>query len=144
MLEKFSSSVNIGDVVDVKGGYFRNYLLPRGKVLRYSKENQEIFDEQREKIESENKKRIEEAKRIFDIIDGAVLDMHKSASNDSKLYGSVVAHEVVDTVYESKSVKIDPKFVNFREKIKEIGRFAITITLHPDVVANLELNVCKE
>ena len=133
----------LGDVVDVKDGYARNYLIPRGMALPATEGNikhvQEILRQRRRKSERE-KARAEETARS---LEGMVLEILKPVGEGGKLFGSVTASDVVEKLKE-KGIEIERKMVLFPHKIRELGVYPITIRLHREVKVEIKIDVRAE
>ncbi len=142
LLEKIRKLGNTGDVVTVKDGFARNYLLPYGKCLRKNQENLKMFEEKKAFLEEQNKKRIESAKQIFDEIDNKEFVAIVNASEEKKLYGSITQREVVEILGKS-GFKVAKKDVILNIPIKMLGVYPIEIELNPDVVATINLNIAR-
>lgn len=142
LLEKLSHYGNIGDLVEVKGGFARNYLFPRKKAMRATEANKAIFEARREEIEKENKLKFEEASRNAKLIGECTLFVEKEADDDGKLYGAVSVKEIIAALEKEKNIKITAESV-ILNKIKEIGIYDVDIKLHGDVNIIINLNVCR-
>ncbi len=142
LLEKIRKLGNTGDVVTVKDGFARNYLLPYGKCLRKNAENLKVFEEKKAFLEEQNKKRIEDAKEIFERIHEKEFITIVNASEEKKLYGSITQREVVE-VLGKNDVRLERKDVILNTPIKLLGVYPIEIELNPDVVATINLNVAR-
>ncbi len=142
LLEKIRKLGNTGDVVTVKDGFARNYLLPYGKCLRKNKENLKVFEEKKAFLEEQNKKRIDNAKQIFEIIHNKEFITIVNASEEKKLYGSITQREVVE-ILRKNDFKVEKKDVILNVPIKLLGVYPIEIELNPDVVATINLNVAR-
>ncbi len=133
----------LGDVIEVKDGYARNYLIPRGLALPATEGNvkhvQDILRQKERKSEREKAKASETAKSL----EGTVLEIHKPAGEGGKLFGSITASDVVEKLKE-KGIEIERKMVLFPHKIRELGIYPITIRLHRDVKVEIKIDVKAE
>lgn len=142
LLERVGNLGTIGDVVTVKDGYARNFLLPNKKALRANKANKEIFEANRERLEKENEERRAAAATEGDKIDGMTIELIRQASQTGQLYGSVSVRDIVVEL-ESRGEAITKKQVILERPIKEIGMHEVTITLHAEVDATIKVNVAR-
>jgi large subunit ribosomal protein L9 len=143
LLEKIKKLGNIGDLVVVKDGYARNYLFTRKKALRFTKENQERFEVEKEIIEKANAEKNKLAAKDSKKISGKTLVFIRQAGDDGKLYGSVTNKDIASTLKSEFSVEISVENIIINEKIKEIGFHDIVVELHAEVDAKLRLIVAR-
>jgi large subunit ribosomal protein L9 len=142
LLERLGSRGNIGDVVDVKAGHARNWLLPQGKALRATKENIRYFEAQREEIEKRNAERREEAERAAADFENLQLVMIRQAGRTGQLYGSVSTRDIAEALTEQGKT-VSRSQVQLNRAIKSLGLYKVQITLHPEVILNIEVNVAR-
>ena len=142
LLERIERLGQMGDVVKVKPGYARNYLLPQKKALRATRTNIEQFESQRNQLEADNLKRRDEAKTIADRLDGLNLIVIRSAGESGQLYGSVNARDIADAVTES-GFTIGRQQVIVERAVKTLGFHNFRIKLHPEVEAAVIANVAR-
>lgn len=142
LLERIEKLGQMGDVVTVKPGYARNYLLPRRKALRATETNRTAFEHQRSQLEAENLKRREEAERVARDLDGLGVVIVRQASESNQLYGSVATRDISDAVTEA-GISIDRRQVQLDSPIKSVGMHPIRIVLHPEVAAEVIVNVAR-
>lgn len=140
LLERITRLGNVGDVVKVKNGYARNFLIPMKKALRASEANKKVFEERRHIIEEQNAKLKEAAEAIFKKLDGMNLTMLRQASQEGKLYGSVGVRDIAEALAEKKH-EIPKSQIVLASTIKTTGEFPVRINLHPDVIATVNVNV---
>jgi large subunit ribosomal protein L9 len=140
LLESLNKLGNIGDLVTVKDGYARNYLIPQKKALRANDENKEYFSKIKKDLVEKNKKIIEDAKLIVQKISKLEVIFIRNASDNGQLYGSVSPKDV-SNYFTEKKINIKPSNVNFHDAIKKIGIYEINIRLHPEVGCNLKINI---
>ena len=143
LLEKISKYGDLGDVVEVRAGFARNYLLPKGKALRATEENKEVFEKQRKVIEAENKKKLDEAQALADSMKDLVISMERQSDDDGRLYGSVTAKDISAEITQKIDRKIDTGMVRLADKIREIGEHEVEIAVHPDVVFTMKLEISR-
>lgn len=142
LLERVEKLGSIGDVVTVKDGYARNYLLPNKKALRANDANRKVFEANRARLETENAERRTEAEKQGENVDGTEIVLIRASSNSGQLYGSVNVRDIVMGL-EEKGHKIDKKQVIMGSPIKTIGMFDVTIALHPEVRVTVKANVAR-
>ena len=142
LLERVESLGTIGDVVNVRDGYARNYLLPQKKALRANDNNRKVFEANRERLEKENAERRGEAEKAGEKVDGTELVLIRSASNSGQLYGSVSVRDIVAAL-EEKGHKIWKSQVILEHPIKTIGMFNVRVALHPEVSVIVKANVAR-
>jgi large subunit ribosomal protein L9 len=142
LLERVEKLGNIGDVVSVKDGYARNYLLPNKKALRSNEANRKVFEANRERLEQENAEKRAEAEKQGEKVDGTEIVLIRAASNSGQLYGSVNVRDVVAGLAD-KGHDIDKKQVVMGAPIKTIGMFDVTVSLHPEVQVIVKANVAR-
>ena len=142
LLERVAKLGQMGDVVDVKPGYARNYLLLQKKALTASKANIAAFEEQKSQLEARNLETRKEAEALGEKLDGQQFIVIRQASDGGSLYGSVTTRDAADAATEA-GFSIDRKQVNIPTPIKELGLHGVTVTLHPEVEVTMKLNVAR-
>lgn len=142
LLERIAKLGQMGDVVTVKPGYARNFLLPQGKALRANKANMAHFESQRAHLEARNLERKKEAEAVAEKLDGTTYVAVRSAGETGQLYGSVAARDIVATL-EENGFSIGRSQVELNQPIKIIGLHTVTIVLHPEVNAEITMNVAR-
>jgi len=142
LLERVGNLGNIGDVVIVKDGFARNFLLPNKKALRANKANKALFEANRERLEKENEKRRAAAAKEGEKIDGMTIEMIRQASQTGQLYGSVSVRDIVAEL-EERGEAITKKQVILDRPVKEIGMHEVTVNLHAEVEATIKVNVAR-
>ncbi|ARS26345.1 50S ribosomal protein L9 [Sphingomonas sp. KC8] len=142
LLERVEKLGAIGDVVTVKNGFARNYLLPRKKALRANAANKKVFEANRERIVAENAKRREEAMADSQGIDGKVLTLIRQASNVGALYGSVSARDLAEAL-EADGKKVLKSQIILDRPIKNIGLHTVKVALHPEVSVSIKINIAR-
>lgn len=142
LLERIEKLGQMGDVVKVKPGYARNYLLPRKKALRASESSRALFEAQRAQLEAENLKNRQEAERIASDVNGRTIIIVRQASDSDQLYGSVTTRDIANGITES-GVTIDRRQVVLPNPIKTVGMHPVRIDLHPEVTAEIVANIAR-
>ena len=142
LLQRIEKLGTIGDVVTVKDGYARNFLLPQKKALRANEANKKVFEANRERLEKENAERRSEAEKNGEKVDGAEIVLIRAASNTGQLYGSVNVRDIVNGLND-KGHEIDKKQVIMGNPIKTIGMHDVRIDLHPEVSVTIKANVAR-
>ena len=142
LLERVAKLGQMGDVVDVKSGYARNFLLPQGKALSASAANIAQFEEQKAQLEARNLETKKEAEELAAKLDGQQFIVIRSASDAGALYGSVTTRDAADAATEN-GFTLDRKQVVLTGPIKHLGVHSVSIVLHPEVTAEINLNVAR-
>ena len=142
LLERVEKLGAIGDVVKVKDGFARNYLLPRKKALRANEANRKVFEASRARIEEENAARRSEAEKDSKGVDGKTVKLIRQASNTGQLYGSVSARDIAEAL-EGVGAKVAKSQVVLDRPIKTIGVHEVKIALHPEVQVLVKVNVAR-
>ncbi|MFN3700946.1 MAG: 50S ribosomal protein L9 [Alphaproteobacteria bacterium] len=144
LLEKVDKLGKMGDLVTVKPGYARNYLIPQKKAMRASKENIAYFEAQRKFLEGENDKARQEAEKLAKTLDGVKAAIIRQASESGQLYGSVTSRDIADQVNEAVKNKIvDRSMVRLNDNFKSIGLFPVEVALHPEVIVTVTVNIAR-
>lgn len=142
LLERVAKLGQMGDVVTVKDGYGRNYLLPQGKALRANEANIKNFEERKAQLEARNLETKAEAEALAAKLDGETFVVIRSASDGGNLYGSVTTRDASNIATEA-GFSVDRKQVVIRQPIKVLGLHDVEIHLHPEVVCEIQLNVAR-
>src|SRR5581483_5052064 len=142
LLERIERLGQIGDVVKVKPGFARNFLLPMKKALRATEANKKQFEEQRHQIEANNLKRRQEAEKIKDKVDGLKVVVIRQASETGILFGSVSNRDIAEGVTRA-GFTVDRRQVILDKPIKTLGLHDVRVALHPEVVVRFTANVAK-
>jgi len=142
LLERVEKLGSIGDVVTVKNGFARNFLLPNKKALRANESNRKLFESNRAKIESDNANKRGDAEVASKDVDGKSVILIRQASNVGALYGSVSARDIVDAL-EAEGAKVTKSQVVLVKPIKAIGLHDVRIALHPEVSVTVKVNVAR-
>jgi len=142
LLERVEKLGGIGDVVNVKNGFARNYLLPNKKALRANESNRKVFEANRAKIEADNAERRTDAEKSAKGVDGKTVQLIRQASNTGQLYGSVSARDIVEAL-EGEGAKVTKSQVVLDRPIKNIGVHDVKVALHPEVAVIVKVNVAS-
>ncbi|MDA5094388.1 50S ribosomal protein L9 [Aliiroseovarius sp. KMU-50] len=142
LLERVAKLGQMGDVVDVKPGFARNFLLPQGKALTASKANIAGFEAQKAQLEANNLETKKEAEALAEKLDGQQFIVIRSASDAGALYGSVTPRDAADVATEG-GFTVDKKQVILNAPIKYLGLHTVSVKLHPEVEASIDLNVAR-
>ena len=142
LLERVEKLGAIGDVVKVKDGFARNYLLPRKKALRANDTNRKFFEANRAKIEEDNANRRGEAEQASKGVDGKTVKLIRQASNTGQLYGSVSARDIVEAL-EAEGAHLTKSQIVLDRPIKAIGMHEVKVALHPEVSVTVKVNVAR-
>jgi len=142
LLERVEKLGGIGDVVSVKPGFARNFLLPRKKALRANESNRKVFETNRAQIEADNAARRATAETDAKGIDGKSVTLIRQASNTGQLYGSVSVRDIVEAL-ESDGVKVQKNQVVLDRPIKAIGVNKVKVALHAEVAVTITVNVAR-
>ena len=142
LLERVAKLGQMGDVVDVKPGYARNFLLPQGKALTASDANVASFEQQKAQLEARNLETKKEAEALAERLDGQQFIVIRSASEAGSLYGSVTPRDAAE-VATAEGFTVDRRQVVLRGPIKDLGLHTVSVVLHPEVEAEISLNVAR-
>ena len=142
LLERIEKLGSIGDVVNVKDGYARNFLLPNKKALRANDANRKVFEANRARIEADNAARRGDAEKHSTDVEGKSVVLIRASSNSGQLYGSVSVRDIVDAL-NADGANITKSMVILERPIKTIGVFDVRVALHPEVSVNVKVNVAR-
>lgn len=142
LLQRIHKLGTIGDVVNVKPGFARNYLLPKKMALRATKENMAYFEQQRAQIEAKNAETRAVAQAIADKISCFSVLLVRQASEKGHLYGSVTSRDIAAAI-KTDEVKVIANQINLNTPIKTLGVYDLSVNLHPEVIVPLKLSVAK-
>lgn len=142
LLERVENLGQMGDVVDVRPGYARNFLLPQKKALRANEANKKVFENQRADLEARNLERKSEAAAAAERIDGKSFVVIRQSSEMGVLYGSVSTRDIAQTA-SADGVHIERSQVRLEKPLKMLGVFPVRIVLHPEVDARIEINIAR-
>lgn len=142
LLERVEKLGTIGDVVTVKDGYARNYLLPNKKALRANEANRKVFEANRAKIEADNASRRADAEVHSKDVEGKSVVLIRASSNSGQLYGSVSVRDIVDAL-NADGANLAKSMIVLERPIKTIGVFDVRVQLHPEVAVTVKVNVAR-
>lgn len=140
LLETFDKLGQIGDIVKVKNGFARNYLIPNKKALRANKANKEVFQTIKKDLIEKNKQFVDESKSVLKKIENKEIVFIRNASDNGQLYGSVSPKDISNYFHEN-NLDIKPSNINLHSSIKKIGIYDLNIKLHAEVGCSLKINV---
>ena len=143
LLENIMKLGKIGDQVEVKNGFARNYLLKQGKALRTSKENIELVSQKKVELNKNNEEAKNQFKEVASKILNKILKFNKESKENGELYGSIKPKEVSSAFKSILKVEISPSQIDLRQEITQIGKYKINVNLHADVTANVNLHIDK-
>lgn len=142
LLERIEKLGQMGDVVNVRPGFARNYLLPQKKALRATDANRAEFENQRTQFETVNLEQRKEAEQIAGKFEGLTITIVRQASDNDQLYGSVTVRNIAHSITEA-GYTVDSKQIQMGRPIKTIGMHAVTVRLHPEVSVTITANVAR-
>ena len=144
LLEKIANVGNLGDVVKVKNGFARNFLIPQGKAKRATPENLKAIEAKRSELEAAANAKLNEAQAVAEKLEGQTIRISQKAGVDGRLFGSVTNVDIVDAL-KAQGVTVEKAMIRMPEgPLKHTGDFAITVAPHTDVVANVTVTVVGE
>ena len=142
LLERVEKLGQIGDVVTVKNGFARNFLLPRNKALRSNAANRKVFEANKAKIVADNDTKRGEAQVAATVVEGTSVTLIRQASNTGQLYGSVAARDIVEAL-EAEGKKVGKNQIVLNKPIKSIGLYEVQVALHAEVSVTVKVNVAR-
>lgn len=144
LLEKINKLGKLGDTVEVKSGYARNFLLPLGKATEATPANLEKLEAQRAELEAKQAAILADATERGEKLNGIVITMSVKAGTEGRLFGAVTSQDIAEAVTNA-GVKLEKRDVRIADgSIRSIGEHAVVLTLHPDVIVNIQVNVVAE
>ena len=144
LLENIRKIGSIGDIIDVKRGFARNYLISKKKALFASKKNVSEVEKIKKELSKKDIERKKEAKDIVEKIQNKTFDIKKLSTENKELYGSVKPTEISKILQNSENVEINPSVIQPIKEIKTLGKFKVSINLHSEVQTNININVISE
>jgi large subunit ribosomal protein L9 len=144
LLENIKNLGKIGDVVIVKRGHGRNFLIKYGKALKASKDNIDLVNKKKENLNVKNLALKKEAKKIFDVINNKKYSFSKRVKDNEELYGSIKPKELSLYMEEAEKVEIKPSQIDLSKEINKIGSYEAKINLHAEILATIHIEVVKE
>jgi large subunit ribosomal protein L9 len=142
LLERVEKLGQMGEIVSVKAGFARNYLVPQGKALRATKSNREVFEQRRAQLEASNLKHREQAEELRGKVDGVGVTIIRQAGEGGQLYGSVNPRDIAEAV-SATGVTIERQQVRLDAALKSLGLHQVRVALHPEVDAYITVNVAR-
>lgn len=143
LLERTHKLGNVGDLVKVKNGYARNFLIPQAKALRATEENKIEFEAKRAQLEKESAEKKKEAEKLSAKLEGKFLVLIRQAGEDGRLYGSVSARDIAEVATKEAGTEVKRSQVAQFSPVKSLGVYAIKIALHSEVVVSVNVNVAR-
>ena len=143
LLENILNLGNIGDKVEVKNGYGRNFLLKKGKALRFNKENQKFVNLKKEELTKKNTEIKNKFKEIEKLINNKTFTFNKESKENGELYGSIKPKEIASLIKEKNKADVSPSQIILKEDLNKIGLFKAEINFHSDVKANISIKIDK-
>ena len=144
LLENIKNLGSIGDVVNVKRGHGRNFLIKYGKALKASKINIDIVNKKKTELNEKNITSKKNAKKVYDVIDKKKYKFLKRTKDNNELYGSIKPKEISKTIEALDKVEIKPSQIDLGQEINKIGSFEVKINLHAEVLATIHIEVAKQ
>jgi len=144
LLENIKNLGQIGDVVRVKRGHGRNFLIKYGKALKASKENIDLVSKKKNELNLKNVELKKSSKKIYDIINNQKYKFSKRAKDNDELYGSIKPLELSKHIESLNNIEVKPSQIDFVNEIKKIGSYEAKINLHPEIQAKIHIEVVKE
>ncbi|GAM07280.1 MULTISPECIES: 50S ribosomal protein L9 [Novosphingobium] len=142
LLERVEKLGNIGDVVTVKDGFARNFLLPNKKALRANEANKKVFEANRAKIEADNAEKRSAAESHSSNVEGKQVVLIRASSNSGQLYGSVTVRDIAEAL-NAEGAQVTKQMIVLEHPIKTLGVFDVRVSLHPEVAVNVQVNVAR-
>lgn len=143
LLERIEKLGAMGEIVNVKPGYARNYLLPQNKALRATDANVAYFETQKSALEKANEEKKKDAQKHAKSISGLTVALIRQAGEAGQLYGSVTSRDIAEAINEVAEQKIERNTIDLNQSFKEIGLFPVTVTLHPEVKVDVTINIAR-
>jgi len=141
LLENLRKIGSIGEVIDVKRGFARNYLIAKKKALYASKENIKEVEKIKSDLGKKDLEKKKEAKQIFEKINNKIFSIKKLSTENDELYGSVKPTEISKIILENIKIDINPSLIQLMNEIKALGKFKVKINLHSEIQAEISINV---
>lgn len=142
LIQRVAKLGEIGDLVNVKNGFARNFLIPQEKAIRATEANKNYYDAQKVAIIAENKNKKQQSEKLVDQVPESVI-LIRQAAEDNRLFGSVNARDIANAINQASSLDINKNYVLLNQVVKYIGIYTVNIQLHPEVTATLLVNVSR-
>ena len=143
LLENILNLGNIGDKVKVKSGYGRNYLLKKGKALRFNKENQELVNKRKDELNKKNLEVKNKFREIAKLVNNKKFLFNKESKENGELYGAIKPKEITNLIREKVKAEVSPSQIILKDELNKIGVFKAEINFHSDVKANISIQIDK-
>ena len=143
LLENILNLGNIGDKVKVKNGYGRNFLLKKGKALRFNKENLDLVNKKKDELNRKNLETKNKFKEISKLINNKTFTFSKESKENGDLYGSIKPKEISNLIKEKTNADVGPSQIILKEELNKIGIYKVEINFHSEVKANISLKISK-
>ena len=143
LLENILNLGNIGDKVKVKSGYGRNYLLKKGKALRFNKENEELVNKRKDELNKKNLEVKNKFKEIAKLVNNKKFLFNKESKENGELYGSIKPKEITNLIREKVKAEVSPSQIILKDELNKIGVFKAEINFHSEVKANISIKIDK-
>jgi len=143
LLENILNLGNIGDKVKVKSGYGRNYLLKKGKALRFNKENQELVNKRKDELNKKNLEVKNKFKEIAKLVNNKKFLFNKESKENGELYGSIKPKEITNLIREKVKAEVSPSQIILKDELNKIGVFKAEINFHSEVKVNISIQIDK-
>ena len=144
LLENLRKIGSIGDVIDVKRGFARNYLIANKKALHASNENKKEVEKIKSQLGKKDLEKMKEAKKTFELINGKKFTIKKLSTENKELYGSVKPTEISKMIFENEKLDVPPSMIQLIKEIKSLGSFKVKIDLHSQIQATIDIKVEAE
>ena len=144
LLENLKKIGSIGDIINVKRGFARNYLIANKKALHASNENIKEVEKIKAQLGKKDQEKMKEAKKVFEKIDKKVFTVKKLSTENNELYGSVKPTEISKIIFENEKLEIKPSMMQLTNEIKSLGVFKVQIDLHSEIQAIIDIKVIAE
>ncbi len=142
LLERIEKVGKLGDVVKVKAGFARNYLLPQNKALRANKKNLSIYEKEKEKYEKLNNEKLSAAEKIAKKMESISINIIKQASDSGQLYGSVSTRDIAEEL-NNQGHNIEKRQIGLKSVIKNVGQHEVRVVIHPEFIINISVNIAR-
>ena len=143
LLENILNLGNIGDKVKVKNGYGRNYLLKKGKALRFNKENQDFVSKKKDELNKKNVEIKNKFKEISNVVNKTTFLLSKESKENGELYGSIKPKEITNLIKEKLNVEVSPSQIILKNNLDKIGVYRVDINFHSEVKAQISIKINK-
>ena len=143
LLENILNLGNIGDKVKVKNGYGRNYLLKKGKALRFNKENQDFVSKKKDELNKKNVEIKNKFKEISNVVNKKTFSLSKESKENGELYGSIKPKEITNLIKEKLNVEVSPSQIILKNNLDKIGVYKVDINFHSEVKAQISIKINK-